>query len=445
MKPTPTGFDRVDLDGSRQTTLVTIPPVGVTPRGIVLDVAGGKMYWAEGGTKIRRANLDGSGVVDLVTGLTTPRDIDLDLGAGKMYWTDSGTGKIQRANLDGTAVQDILTGLSTPRAGPVLDLTAGKMYWTEDGSNRIRRANLDGTAVQNLVTTGLSGPFGIALDLGAGKMHWTDYLTNKIQRANLDGTAVQDLVTTGLLSPRGIELDLGAGKMYWVDYGSSKLSRANLDGTGVVDVLTNLNAPNGVALGCNIPATLVPTAVELTSFTATAADSAVVLEWETGAEMNNLGFHLYRAERAEGPYERVTANLIPGLGSSPAGARYRHVNSALVNGVTYYYELEDVETTGRTDRHGPVSATPSEGDLPLDDDTPSSLITFGDPARNSFEVLRRRRNEVVVRLRTEGFYAEPQDDGTVKITIPDFEDVGEPGAPGIRWNDSGSKPSRGGR
>ena len=317
---TPNVIGRVDLDGSRQTTLITIPSAaGVTTRGIVLDVAGGQMYWAEGGTKIRRASLDGSGAVDLVTGLTTPRDIDLDLGAGKMYWTDSSTGKIQRANLDGTAVQ-------------------------------------------NLVTTGLSGPFGIALDIGAGKMYWTDYLTNKIQRANLDGTAVQDLVTTGLLQPRGIELDLGAGKMYWVDYSLSKLSRANLDGTGVVDVLTNLNNLNGIALGCNIPATLVPTAVELTSFTATAADSAVVLEWETGAEMNNLGFHLYRAPSAAGPYERITPNLIPGLGSSPSGARYRYLDSGLVNGVTYVYELEDVDTTGATKRHGPLlAATPEAG------------------------------------------------------------------------------------
>lgn len=172
----PNRIERVDLDGSRQTRLVTVPAVGVAPRGIVLDVAGGRMYWAEGGTKIRRANLDGSNIVDLVTGLSLPRDIDLDLGAGKMYWTDSNAGKIQRANLDGTAVQDILTGLSTPRAGPVLDLTAGKMYWTEDGSNMIRRANLDGTVVEDLVTAGLSGPFGIALDLGAGKMYWTDYL-----------------------------------------------------------------------------------------------------------------------------------------------------------------------------------------------------------------------------------------------------------------------------
>ena len=60
----------------------------------------------------------------------------LDVGAGKMYWTywpdwtpergwgEQGTGKIQRANLDGTGVQDVVTGLGWPE-GLALD-TSGR-------------------------------------------------------------------------------------------------------------------------------------------------------------------------------------------------------------------------------------------------------------------------------------------------------------------------------
>ena len=67
-----------------------------------------KMYWTDSGTdKIRRANLDGSNVEDLITtGLGHPEDIALDMSGGKMYWTDSGTDKIQRANLDGSNVEN---------------------------------------------------------------------------------------------------------------------------------------------------------------------------------------------------------------------------------------------------------------------------------------------------------------------------------------------------
>ena len=45
------------------------------------------------------------------------------VAGGKMYWTDAGTGKIQRANLDGTGVEDLVSRSS---GGPVKD--AGQRY-----------------------------------------------------------------------------------------------------------------------------------------------------------------------------------------------------------------------------------------------------------------------------------------------------------------------------
>jgi hypothetical protein len=89
---------------------------------------------------------------------------DATEAAGKMHWTDAGTAKIQRANLDGTGVEDLVTGVLGPH-GIALDVAGGKMYWTDGQTHKIQRANLDGTEVEELVT-GLSSPFGIALDVG---------------------------------------------------------------------------------------------------------------------------------------------------------------------------------------------------------------------------------------------------------------------------------------
>lgn len=83
-----------------------------------------------------------------------------------MYWTDITTRKIQRANLDGSGVQDLVTGLSEP-LGIKLDVTSGKMYWADAGTQKIQQANLDGSSIQDLVT-GLGFPVDIALDLGVG-------------------------------------------------------------------------------------------------------------------------------------------------------------------------------------------------------------------------------------------------------------------------------------
>ncbi len=243
---------RSDLDGSGIENLVTTGLAA--PGGIALDVAGGKMYWTDWGTdKIQRSNLDGSGVEDLITGLTSPYAIALDVAGGKMYWTDAIADKIQRSNLDGSGVEDLITGLDAP-GGIALDVAGGKMYWTDGGdTDKIQRSNLDGSGVEDLVTSGLDEPEGIALDVAGGKMYWADSGeqgrdTDKIQRSNLDGSGVENLVTTGFWDPRSIALDVAGGKMYWT-HSRAKIQRSNLDGSGVENLITGLGWPLGIALG----------------------------------------------------------------------------------------------------------------------------------------------------------------------------------------------------
>jgi low density lipoprotein receptor-related protein 5/6 len=99
----------------------------------------------------------------------------------KMYLTDNEY--IKRANLDGTDLETLVSGLGWP-FHIALDVSAGKMYWADAVAPKIQRANLDGGGVEDLVTTGLDFPAGIALDLSAGKMYWADAGAPKIQRAN---------------------------------------------------------------------------------------------------------------------------------------------------------------------------------------------------------------------------------------------------------------------
>src|SRR5262249_29167099 len=84
---------------------------------------------------IRRANLDGSGQETLVIGLAGPRGIALDLPGGKMYWAERFGGDIGRANLDGSGQEILLQNLNTPLV-IALDLPGGKMYWTERAFSR---------------------------------------------------------------------------------------------------------------------------------------------------------------------------------------------------------------------------------------------------------------------------------------------------------------------
>ena len=225
------------------------------------------MYWTDlYAGKIQRANLNGTNVQDIVTGLGRPSGITLDLAGGKIYWTDrdrlgytnpSGRNSIQRANLDGSNIEDLVTlsseggsGDTGPR-GIALDISHGKMYWTNCEAGKIQRANLNGTNIEDLVTR-LGCPHQIALDFSDGKIYWTDWGTGKIQRANFNGSNLEDLVG-GLIRPASIALDRLNSKMYWISHGAGKIQRANLNGTNIEDLITGLPGPLALALGIPQP------------------------------------------------------------------------------------------------------------------------------------------------------------------------------------------------
>jgi hypothetical protein len=193
------------------------------------------------------------------------------------------------------------------------------------------------------------------------------------------------------------------------------------------------------------------TAVRLASFTGRGMDGAALLEWETASELDNLGFHLYRAVSPLGPWTRLNESLIPGLGSSPEGRRYSWTDAGLVNGTTYSYRLEDVDRRARATSHGPLAVTPQAGaSVPGDGggDDPEgggsgggggggggglepAWTPHGEPGQVSLRVVERSGDGVTLELVTGGFYSVPRDGGSTKLLVPGFFDHDEPGRPSV--------------
>ena len=98
-----------------------------------------------------------------------------------------------------------------------------------------------------------------------------------------------------------------------------------------------------------------PVAVTLAGFEAQQQGDAVQVSWETVSELDNLGFNLYRSPAVDG--ERMLLAFVPSSApGSTAGAAYTWQDAAgLVPGQTVYYWLEDVDVSGATTLHGPVS------------------------------------------------------------------------------------------
>ncbi len=101
---------RANLDG---TNVQLVKDLTSMPHGIALDTMNGKIYLTNSWGKVQRLNLDGSNFQsNFITDLQSPTGITVDTVNQKLYWTEE-TG-IKRANLDGTDIQNIIPSLGTP-------------------------------------------------------------------------------------------------------------------------------------------------------------------------------------------------------------------------------------------------------------------------------------------------------------------------------------------
>jgi hypothetical protein len=96
------------------------------------------------------------------------------------------------------------------------------------------------------------------------------------------------------------------------------------------------------------------TAIKLISFGAAAARSAVTLQWVTGTETANAGFNLLRSSSLNGPKVKVNKYLIAASAYGASGAGYSYVDAPGYG--TFYYWLQDVDSSGTATLHGPVKA-----------------------------------------------------------------------------------------
>ncbi|MDE0010492.1 MAG: leucine-rich repeat domain-containing protein [Candidatus Poribacteria bacterium] len=103
-------IQRANLDGTNVELLKELTSV---PHGLTIDPGNNKLYLTNAYGKIQRLNLDGSNFQpNLITDLDAPQSLAVDSVGGKVYWIEQGS--IRRANLNGKKVQNVVSGLSAP-------------------------------------------------------------------------------------------------------------------------------------------------------------------------------------------------------------------------------------------------------------------------------------------------------------------------------------------
>jgi hypothetical protein len=110
-----------------------------------------------------------------------------------------------------------------------------------------------------------------------------------------------------------------------------------------------------------------PPAYKLVSFKAEESEhhNVVTVQWETSAEIDTVGFYLWRSESKDGVYTKITDDLTPAQGGDSWGASYLYDDYDVLSGKTYYYQLEEIGYNQTHRFYGPVA---SDGSIMIDDE-----------------------------------------------------------------------------
>lgn len=134
-------------------------------------------------------------------------------------------------------------------------------------------------------------------------------------------------------------------------------SLSEIDEVFFVNLANPVNATLADAQGRGVIIGDIILSVVLDTFEAVTGKNGVDLSWRTLTETDNAGFHLFKSQKADSGFQQITADLIPGAGTTSTPQSYMFTDTNVVTGETYYYKLGSVHTGGSMYLHSPIQIT----------------------------------------------------------------------------------------
>ena len=102
---------RANLDGSNVELVKSLTSI---PHGLNMDTVNRKLYLTNAWGKVQHLNFNGSNYrPNFITDLDAPDDLAVDAPGGQVYWTER-SGRIRRADLNGENIEDLVTRAGLP-------------------------------------------------------------------------------------------------------------------------------------------------------------------------------------------------------------------------------------------------------------------------------------------------------------------------------------------
>jgi len=88
------------------------------------------------------------------------------------------------------------------------------------------------------------------------------------------------------------------------------------------------------------------------------------LKWTTASEVDNFGFDIYRGLSEDGEFTKITAEPLPGAGTTDEPQNYVFVDESIDPSRDYFYFIESISLGGIREKFSPVIKSPAK--KPLD-------------------------------------------------------------------------------
>jgi hypothetical protein len=151
------GIRKADMNSAVLTQMVDFVTGQGTedPEGVSIDPVTGFVFWNTYNAGLWKKNRNGTGLTEIITdfdgaGTGGGGGSSIIIGSRIFYdvYVASGDIHIKSANLDGTGIATVATGISRPVFALAYDAVNEKIYWGDRTPAVIRRANLDGSGAE---------------------------------------------------------------------------------------------------------------------------------------------------------------------------------------------------------------------------------------------------------------------------------------------------------